>query len=82
MSRVIRLLYSRLLLLPPLRPPVLEPNLNASLGQVDPQRQLLPEENVRVVSLMKRSLELFQLVIRKGRPSTENVEKSPRERCR
>jgi hypothetical protein len=57
-----------LLLLPPLGPPVLEPHLDARLGQVDPEGQLLAEEHVGVVGLVEGPLQLLQLVVGEGRP--------------
>ena len=52
----------RLLCSPPLRPAVLEPNLNSRFRQVDPRSQVLAHEDVRIVSLCEGGLQFLQLV--------------------
>ena len=43
-------------------------HLHSSFCQVDPQGQILPHENVRVVGLCKCSLQLLQLVAGESGP--------------
>ena len=52
----------------PLGAAVLEPDLNAGLAELQPQRQLLTSEYVRIGSPLERPLQLFQLVRSERRP--------------
>lgn len=52
----------------PFCPPVLEPDLHSSFCEADPQSQILPHEDIRIVSLCKGSLQLLQLVAGEGGP--------------
>ena len=48
-------------------------HLDPRLAQPQPQGQLLPREHVRVLCLLKRPLQLMQLVRRERRPTPTNL---------
>ena len=56
------------LFLPVLRPPVLEPDRDPGLLQVELERDGLPHEDVRVVTGLEDSLQLLQLPLAEVRP--------------